>query len=98
MLKLQPLVISEVVSFVGGGKSVALFVSALVGVYHWRSFLRVMSTAGFVTKILGVVALILVAGALGLIQGVSLSIATDTLIGTVEWLLATGRQIVEVVA
>ena len=78
------MVVAELLELAGAPSSWVLVGVALLGVYHLRSGIGFLSRVSTVVQITGVVAVALVAAAAGLIPGVDLSIAFDTLMGSID--------------
>lgn len=92
-----PLIIGEIVHWVGAPERVAVVISALVGVYHWKHITAYLATLGFITKILGGVGVLLVGAWAGIIPGVDLDVSISTLADLISWAVDTFTSVMEVV-
>lgn len=93
MLTPEPLLIADLLTAVGVPGSIALLAVAVVALYHFQEITQALSKLGFAAKIVAAVGVLLLAALLGLIPGVSLSVAVSVLagwLGTVLELVGAG--------
>lgn len=71
------MVVGTLLESVGVPEAIAVVAVAALAVWHLRSATKMLVTAGFAAKVVGVVVVLGVAAWAGLIPGISISVATD---------------------
>ncbi len=79
MLEPAPLVLTDVLAWLGVRGSIVLVASAIVAAYHGHSLLALFATLGVYARIAGLFVLFAVVAYAGLIPGVHVSIDVPTL-------------------
>lgn len=86
------MVLGTALEAVGVPEAIAIVAVAVLAVWHIRSGVQMLATAGFAVKIIGVVAVVAVAAWAGLIPGISVEVATSRVVGWLAGLIGAAVE------